>query len=280
MTTDVEQLAAEIRTILNEGNFKLPSLPDTVIKVQQLIAREDYSVGEVSDILVRDSAFATVVLRLANSARFNNTGREIRNMTMAIQRVGTASILKLLISVASRLFCDIKQPALREIMTHNHDHSLLVSAAAEQVAHISQSANPADTFMAGLLHDQGKDVLMIAIPEELLTAPLPERGQLVTMFHREMGARLLHHWGLPEEFVLVAQHHGIESPDRPRLGILDCVDVADAIVHDMADGGDGTGDGLAASPPVQRLRLSHTQITGIVMDIEDRFEELKQAFAV
>ncbi len=278
MTGIREGLAQEIRKKLNSDNIKLPSLPDTVIKVQQLMAGDDYSVSDIARILTRDSAFATVVMRMANSARFNSTGREIRNLTTAIQRVGTTSILQLLISVASRMFCNIPQAELRRIMQKNHHHDLFVSATAEQVAHVSKAANPADTFMAALLHDLGKDVLMIAIPDEFLRASPAEREAIVEMFHREMGARLLHKWALPEEFILVAQHHGVESPDRPRLAMLDCIDSADILVHNMEHGDENTHAAITAQPPVRRLRLSETQMTGIVMDIEDHLDELRQMF--
>jgi len=276
MTTAQTELAQEIRQKLNGNHIKLPSLPDTVMKVQQLMASDDYSISEISNILTQDGAFATVVMRLANSTHFNNTGREICSMNTAIQRIGTSAILKLLISVASRMLFNVRQPELRKIIQATQDRSLLAAAAAEQVARLSKAANPADTFMAALLHDQGNDVLVMVIPDELQQSTPEEREALIAMFHREMGARLLHKWALPEEFVLVAQHHGIETADRPRLSMLDCVDVADAIVDSFED---DTGVDIAIHPAAQRLRLSQTQLTGIAMDVEDQIEALRQAFA-
>jgi len=274
-----EELATEIRTKLNRDDIKLPSLPDTIIKVQQLMAGDDYSVTDISNILLKDVAFATVVLRMANSVRFNSSGKEIRNLNMAIQRIGTTDILKLLIGVASRLFLNVKNPELRACLKEGHDHTLLLSAAAEQIARITGLAHPADTFMAALLHDQGRDALVACIPDELEKASTSERTVICSEFHREMGARLLHKWKLPEEFILVAQHHGIESPDRPNLGMLDCLDAADIIVHRMQDGQDGEAIDLSGHAPSQRLHLSNIQIESIIMDTEDQIEELRQTFA-
>ncbi|MDQ6973076.1 MAG: HDOD domain-containing protein [Mariprofundaceae bacterium] len=274
-----EELAAEIRTKLNGDGIKLPALPDTIIKVQQLMAKDDYSVSDISKILLNDAAFATVVMRMANSARFNSSGKEIKNMSIAIQRIGTANILKLLIGVASRMFFKVKHGELRTAMNKNHEHTLLVSAAAEKVASTCGKANPADTFLAALLHDEGKDVLLTCIPDDLMAVNEGERGDILSEFSREMGARLLYKWELPEEFILVAQHHGVESPDRPNLAMLDCVDVADIIVHGMQDGQDGEAIDMSGHAPSQRLRLSETQITGIIMDVEDQIEELRQTFA-
>jgi len=276
MSMSHEELAQDIRKKLNGNNTKLPSLPDTVIKIQQLMASEDYSIAEISNILSQDSAFATIVMRLANSTHFNSTGREIRSMNMAIQRIGTTSILKLLISVASRMLFNVSQPELRKIIKNNQERSLLAAAAAEQVAHVTKATNSSDTFMAALLHDQGNDVLVVIAADELQKSPSAEREELIAMFHREMGARLLHKWELPEEFVLVAQHHGIGSPDRPRLSMLDCVDVADAIVNSFENESDV---GIIEHPAAQRLRLSQAQLTGIAIEVEDQIEALRQAFA-
>jgi len=265
-----ENLANDIRRRLNSNNVKLPSLPETVIKVQKLMASDDYSVKGIANILIADVAFATVVMRMANSARFNTTGREIRNMNIAIQRIGTTSILQLLITVASRMFFEIRQPELRALLKLTHDQALIIAAAAEQIAHVSKAANPSDTFMASLLHDQGIDLLMMLIPKELLDCSPEQRASLIEMFHREMGARLLHKWELPEAFIVVAQHHGIESPDRPPERMLDCVDVAEMIVHQQEGAFEKHADvEIVAHPAAQRLRLNETQLTGIIMDIED-----------
>jgi len=276
MNASEEEVSERIRTRLNSDDIKLPSLPDTVIKVQKLMVSDDYSVADISNIIKNDATFATVIMRLVNSVRFNTSGHEIRNLGMAIQRIGPNKILKLLIGIASKLFCSIKDPELRKDIQKIHNHTLAVSAAAECIARMTNAADPADTFLASLLHDQGRDVLVSCIPDELLSVECEERFHICEIFHREMGARLLHKWGLPEDFVLVAQHHGIESPDRPKLPMLDCLDVADALMH-MEEY--GTVTDFSKYPPAQRLRINETQLAGITMDIEDQITELRQTFA-
>lgn len=278
MLAHCTEIAESIRTKLNEGSIKLPALPDTVLKVRKRMERDDYSAADIANIISEDSALSAVVLRMANSAYFNPGGNPVRNLPAAIQRIGTGAIVKLLISVASRMVCDVKHPELRSLVVKNHDHALLVAAGAERVAHISQAANASDAFMAGLLHDQGKDVLIMAIPEEMLELPDNERQLLIRMLHHEMGARLLHKWELPEDFVQVAQHHSQESLDRPRLPMLDCVDMAHVLLHAMQSGEDVTAE-AAKHPAAKRLHLGEAQITGILVDIEDHIEELRIAMA-
>lgn len=274
-----EALAGKIRRKLNSDSFRLPALPDTVTRVQQRMAGDDYAVADIAGIISKDTNFATVILRLANSVHFNTTGKEIRNLTMAIQRIGMEALPILLLSIASRMFCKINHPGLRKKIQHNQEHSLLVAIAAERVALVSGAANPADTFMAGLLHDQGKDVLIMAIPEELTQATSDECLALLDMFHHEMGARLLHTWGLPTEFVLVAQHHGNTSDDRPKSPLLDCVDAASIIAHCIETGSEECRGKRMSQPVVKKLRLSDIDLADIEISIEDQIEELRQVFA-
>lgn len=280
MNSGQENLASRIRNKLNEGSFRMPAIPDTVAKVQQLISGNDYSVADIAAIVHKDTTLAAVVIRLANSAHFNTTGKEIRNLSMAIQRIGMEALPKLLLSVSSRMFCKVKQPALRKLVQQDQDHALIVAVAAERVAHVSGMANPADTFMAALLHDQGKDVLIMAIPDELAEVSSQECLEILDIFHQEMGARLLHKWGLPEEFVLVAQHHETESNDRPKLPMLDCVDAANAMVHCMEPDSEECRVETMAHPAVKRLRLTDIDMADIEISIEDQLAELRQAFAV
>lgn len=280
MQDSSDALAETLRKKLAEGSIKLPSLPDTVLKVQRLLAGDGYSAADIAHIINQDNAMAASILRIANSTHFNPGGHAIRNMVAAVQRIGAQAILRLLIGVASRMLCKVRNPELRDMVSSYQEHSLMVAAAAERIAHISQAAAPSDAFMAGLLHDQGKDVLIMGVPDELLQVAAPERRKVISMFHREMGARLMLRWGLPEEFPLVAQHHGIESPDRPKLAILDCVDVANALVKQLrGDPACLDPEAIGRLPASVRLRLSEARMTGIIVDIEDNIEELRHTFA-
>jgi len=279
MNPGQEALADQIRQKLNDGTLKLPNLPDTVIRIQQLVSGDDYSVADIARILQKDTALAAVVVRLANSIHFNPAGKEIRNLTQSIQRIGVQTLPKLLIGVASRMFCNVKAASLREVVRKNQDYSLTIAVTAERIAHVSGAADPADTFMAGLLHNQGRDVLVMAITDALLEVSPEELEDILELFHREMGSRLLHKWGLPGEFIMVAQHHGIESPDRPRSSMLDCVDAADLMTHCIESGSEDCREKTANHATVKRLRLSDIDMVDIEISIEDQIEELRQAFA-
>jgi len=272
-------LADQVRQKMNDGSLKLPALPDTVARVQQLVSGEDYSVADIAKVLQKDAALAGVVIRLANSVHFNPSGKEIRNLGQSIQRIGMQALPKLLMSVSSRMFCKVKAASLREIVRKNQDRSLTVAVAAERIAHVSGGADPGDTFMAALLHDQGKDVLIMTIQDELMAASPEELEDILDLFHREMGSRLLHKWNLPTEFVLVAQHHEMESPDRPRSSILDCVDAANLMVRCIDSGSEDCMAKTANHPAVKRLRLSDIDLVDIEISIEDQVAELRQAFA-
>jgi len=280
MTVNLQQaLADKIRQKLKSGELKLPALPDTVLKVRAIIDDESKGAMDISKVLSEDATFSTVVFRLANSARFNTSGHEIRSLSMAVQRIGARRILHLLISIASKMFMHVSQPELRALLKETHDRSLLIATAAQHLARMTAKADPEEAFMAGLLHDEGIGALISGIPEKLVACPAETRRPLLELLHREMGARLLNHWGLPNIYILTAMHHGIESSSRPREPLIDCVDVAEFLTRRISqDKQAAAPEASSEFPPCVRLRLSDAQLIAVEMEVEDSIEELREIF--
>lgn len=278
MNEHTRAVAAKVRKRFQSGNVKLPALPETVMKVRKIVDNPDKGATAISKAIAADPTYSTIVMRLANSARFNVSGKEIRNLPMAVQRLGGRRVLQLLISISSKLLMQVKQPQLKAILRQSNDHSLMVAAACQHLARLMQTADPEEAFLAGLLHDEGIATLICSVPEELMACDAEERSQLIELLHREMGARLLSHWHMPNPFVLAAMHHGIESNDRPRHQLIDYVDVANYIVDRTVAGDRGDGEDAAVYPPLVRLGPTQAQLTAVEIELEDSLADLQQVF--
>jgi len=115
---------------------------------------------------------------------------------------------------------------------------------ARQIARMEESeiAVLEDSFMAGLLHDSGKLVLAVNLPDryrEVLDCAQSagvslwevERRALGTT-HAEVGAYLMGLWGLPDPIVeAIAFHHSPRQCPGRVLTALAAVHVADALVQ-------------------------------------------------
>jgi len=280
MTAD--EVAARIRKKFNEGHARLPVLPDAVLKVRAVIADERKGSADIARVIAESPAFSAAVLRIANSARFNPSHKEIRNLPMAIQRIGSTHVLQLLMGIASRLYMQVQQAELQAAIRRNFNHSLAVAVAAQHLAQMIPQVNPEDAFITGLLHKIGVPTVICAAPDEMMLCDAEHRIEILQALHREMGARLFHFWNLPDIFTQVILHQGIESDDRPREKLLDFVDAGSYITQHL-----GHAPLLDSVPEdvdplqfraIKRLGITDAHIAAIEIELDESLEEMKQAF--
>jgi HD-like signal output (HDOD) protein len=123
-------------------------------------------------------------------------------------------------------------------------HSVSTAAAAHRIAVAEQMDKDVVTsaFLAGMLHDIGKLVLAMGLPEQYAkvlkqaTTGRPGELQQVEMLelrasHTDVGAYLVGLWGLPNTIAEAIAFH--EDPDQAsgEFGLPGIVHVADRIAH-------------------------------------------------
>src|SRR5690349_19299913 len=78
------RMAADLSSELAE----LPSFPDVVMRVRQAMARDDVTVEEITRIVSAEPSLSVRLLRLANSAGVNPSGKRVSTLRAAIARLG------------------------------------------------------------------------------------------------------------------------------------------------------------------------------------------------
>jgi len=244
-----ELLANEaIRSVITEAD-SLPSVPHLYTALMAALAEPEPTPKDVSRIIAQDVAMSVKLLQLVNSAFFG-LGRRIANVHEAVVYLGLSTIKNLVLSIeVFHAFADAPDGAgltLEEL----HEHSLLVGRVAAQLAPRGQGAH--DAYMAGLLHDVGKLILLANRPgyyAEVVVQALAEGRSLhaveeerLGVSHAEIGAYLLSLWGLPNPIVeAVANHHAPGRVETQSFDLVAAVHVANALVHEQ--GGSAAGDG-------------------------------------
>ncbi len=282
MNNDTFELAEEIRRRFRDGDARLPILPEAVIEVRKIVQDEEKGAADIARVIGSDTTFSTTVLRIANSARFKSGSHEIRNLSMAIQRLGGRRTLQLMTAISAQLHLAVKDKALQALLRESAKHALLVAVAAQHLAKLVGSVDPEEAFMAGMMFDVGVSAIVCAVPEQLASRSLEENHHVLSQLHREMGGRLLTYWEMPDSFISLASHHGVESDDRPRENLIDLID---SVQFMLADTGhtppfDHVPEGVDALnyPPMQRLGLNETHLAAVEIELEDGVEELQGIF--
>ena len=123
-------------------------------------------------------------------------------------------------------------------------HSLLVGEVAS--GFFSDKQTKEDAFVVGLLHDIGRLLLAVELPEQMAKVLLEMKNTGCSMTiaeeriwgvtHAEVGGYLLGLWGLPYTVIeAVANHHLPTRVDSVEFGLLAAAHIADALVHDEVD---------------------------------------------
>jgi putative nucleotidyltransferase with HDIG domain len=217
---------------LIEDVGQLLSLPELVIKINDLVNREDTNATDIAAAISQDPALSTRILMVANSPAYASS-RQIDSITRAVTMLGTKQIRDLILSAsAAKVFKGIPNNVISvEDFWH---HSVYCALLARTLAELSRRVNAETMFTAGLLHDIGHLVMFNRIPEQAAAAILmtiqgdadrdvfDAEREILGFTHCDVGASLAERWHLPEVLATcIAYHH--HPSQAPRF--------ADAVAH-------------------------------------------------
>jgi len=240
---------------LIQGDNQLASLPEVFYKLNAAIEDPDCTFDDIGEIISIDPALAVRLLRIVNSA-FYGFSTQVETITHALTIIGTDQLTQLVLATSvMKQFKGIPGDLLN--MDSFWRHSITAGLAARSIAALSGEYNVERFFVAGLLHDIGRLVLCIRVPDETAEVfkkaeasekPLYVEEQAAFGFdHAELGGQLLKAWKLPERLVeAVSFHHfpekAINHPEETAV-----VNLADAIAYSLKLGASGE----AIAPPME-----------------------------
>ena len=194
---------------------EVPTLPEIMIRVLDVLEDEHSSADDITAILSSDPVITARVLRLANSAFFGSRF-QIDSIHRAVVTVGFEAVKQLtLATTVLQSFSRCPQHCLDP--NDFWMHALGSAKAAQLVAFSTrQISMPEACFTGGLLHDLGKLMLSISLGEEYgevlrrageehCNLRMMEQRMLQTD-HAEVGGWLMQQWGFPALIVSAIQH--------------------------------------------------------------------------
>jgi putative nucleotidyltransferase with HDIG domain len=191
------------------GKLDIPLLHDVAHQILSASSAGDADPRNLAELIHRDQAIATHVLRIANSAAYLPRER-IVSLEQAITRLGLATLRNIVIAVSVRarvfLFGAFESYA-RMMWRHSFAAALFAREIARRTGVDGEAA-----FMAGLLHDIGKPVVLRVIADlgeeyvDILGPTLLRR--VLEEHHLDVGSRLAENWKLPQTIAqAIAFHH-------------------------------------------------------------------------
>ncbi len=263
---------------LRARDAHLPVIDQIGMQVRAVVASGDFDLREVESLINQDPALAAAVLRGANSAFYRGI-QKVLTVGEAVARIGARQVANLVLLETQRKNFLSETPELRQLFRALWRHSVACAAGAEWLARKLRYSEIADhAFVAGLLHDLGKllllrvlDELHADLPHEVsLTEPLSR--ELLQHFHADRGAALMEAWDLPEIYCRVAREHNAESFDSDDV-LLVVVRLVDQACGRLGIGTSHAPDlDLAATPEARSLEASDLLLAELEVLLEDALE--------
>lgn len=273
-------LTERIRTLVDEEKISLPPLPDLGMKILGMLEDDRCGAGDVAKLVRHEPAVAATILKMANSAAFGGL-KSITELSQAIPRLGlrqVASVVTALLHKGHfRPATRVKQATLQCLW----DHAVATAIAARHITGMC-GGDPEAAFLAGLLHDVGKLLVLKGVdylestPDIEITPVL--FSELMGDLHPELGQRILMAWKLPQEVCEVARRHHENQPGTTRTLLLR-VQAANAIARQVAAHIEPKPDlRLEEVPAVEHLGLNELELATLLVDLEDELAEAKNLF--
>ena len=226
---------------------EIPIIPQVATKILQM--QEDnlqISFKELEQLILIDPALTAKILKVANSALYARQ-REITNLQQAITLLGFKTIKSLVLLVcASNLYgkkkTSYETPNINTITKVSEmsmwRHSVLTAFIARTIStRLKKEDKKEEIFIAGLLHDIGRIVLMINFSNrynEFLGDISEGKGKNILSVeerifgvnHQEVGKMVLNKWNFPEELIDTAYLHHNAMVDSKYKNVVIIVGLA------------------------------------------------------
>lgn len=238
--------AAKTLDRLSAQAGRLYSLPAVAMKVLELTNNPRVDARALKECIENDPALTAKILRVVNSSLFG-LSRSVSDLNQALALLGTKP-LKLLV-LGFSLPPSLSAGVSGDVLSRYWRHALTKAVAARELSETFHRAAGDDAFIAGLLQDIGILLLVQQLGEPYLKLmeKVDAAGGDLRHFereamgfdHAELSARLLAHWGLPDNLV-EAVGAGVDAGQRaatsePSRRLVELLGWAECIARLLAD---------------------------------------------
>jgi len=258
----------------------LPTLPRVLDEVSRLVQNPNTSIEAIAKVISRDQVLSAKVLKMVNSPVYGFSGR-ISSIQHSLVLLGFNVIRGVIISTS---VFDMMSKTMEGLW----EHSVGCALATGLVARQARLKDPEEFSVCGLLHDLGKVVAAVQLPELHKAVGEAVRTQDLRWFeaekavlgfgHDRINAWLAQHWHLPSTIKeAMSSHH---QPERAQFypQHAAAAHVGDFIVR-VFEYGNG-GDDQAAPLSEQALKILGLNVSDLDVVLDGFAENLGEVSGV
>jgi type II secretory ATPase GspE/PulE/Tfp pilus assembly ATPase PilB-like protein/HD-like signal output (HDOD) protein len=217
---EIASIHDRVREFLDEPGSDLPVFDRTALLVHQEATKADPDTDKVISYIVQDQVLVAEVLKVANSSFFRGI-KKISRIQDAVVRIGLREVVNCVMMATQRKNYSSRNPFVQQYTATLWKHSVACAYGAQWLAKRCNHAELApEAFIAGLLHDVGKLLVLkalVSVSERDKEAPRITKtaaDEFLDTMHPECGFLLLEKWNLPESYCQVCRDHHRRDYDQ------------------------------------------------------------------
>jgi HD-like signal output (HDOD) protein len=261
----------------------LPPFPALATRTLETLARPNASMEEVEKTLAQDQALVAKIIKVSNSALYGGY-QKIASLRNALTRLGVKTTKSLILAASTRGYFFKNRNVMNTYGQFLWQHAVETGMACRRIAEGLGLEDPEQAFIAGIMHDIGKLVILMLDDEKYkeiqrlktidkLTTVVAEK-ELLGTDHGTLGRLLMEKWRMPEAVQVSAQYHHTpaQAPEYGPLAYL--VAYGDYLSHQLSNHplADHFEDELLAGALKRTLGLAEPLHTELIARIQTDFQ--------
>lgn len=280
MTEQSIQVVEEILTRLGG----IPPIPAVASRVLKIAGSDNARLSDLARLIASDQGLATQIMRTCNSAYYGIPQR-VSSLSRAIALLGFKSVRNLVvIHSLPRRRGGVPTFAETQIWMHSCSGAI----GARMLAGLTGRCDPEEAMLGGLIHDTGRLVLNLMLPERyepVMRAIYNREGtsleiekRQISLDHTLVGEAVLRKWNFPDELVHAVRHHHDDPASLNDLTLL--VAAADDLLWLMGLGVQEPREPATQVPPaLAQLGFGLDDLAGLEERMRGALEAGRDLFA-
>ena len=211
---DIDSSDGRVKIVLRTLE-QLPSPPEVILRALNMALDDDVSPDQLAKVVELDQSLTLQFINATNSP-FYGLSRKVSTVSQAFALLGLANVRFFLMG----LFADhmFSSTSFQKQAVTLWRHAIACASAARMVAEKTYPELKYEAFAAGILHDMGKNLLLLAFPDQFSKVmEMSRSGQVSTIRtenrifnvdHTLAGKWMADRWRLPQGLChAVWMHH-------------------------------------------------------------------------
>jgi len=210
-----------------EGLSDIPTIPAYLSRLMRALDNTDIPAKKIAELVERDQALTTKVLKSANSAHYGQQ-KKVSTVELAIILMGLNTIKEIVVGMLIKRFFANIPSYLFDAQNFWH-YTIFCGACSRVLARRFRFKLAGEAFVAGLMHDLGILIIVQHFTHEYREiSKLVDSGKfnliraesvVLGSTHADIGGWLAEHWSLPNQLVEAVSYHHSTKKDLKSEGV-------------------------------------------------------------